>query len=110
MASTLAVRKYILTWVPEGSLAVIFWCHEMTLEFVCGADFWYKRHCRTSPVVLEGFWGKVWTKIGRQPTRKFPARLPSGTQLLIASKSQPREDNLHSPRAMLWMRVPPAGR
>ena len=32
-------------------------CHEMALELICGADFWCNRHCRTSPVVLEGFWG-----------------------------------------------------
>jgi hypothetical protein len=23
---------------------------------VCGVDVWCNRHCRTSPVVLEGFW------------------------------------------------------
>ncbi len=67
-------------WVFEGSLAGIFWCHEMTLELVCEADFWCSRHCKTSPVVLEGFWGQVWPKIDRKPTRKFPVRLPSGTQ------------------------------
>ena len=38
----------------------------MALELVCGADFWCKRHCRTSPVVLEGFWGQVWPKIRRK--------------------------------------------
>ena len=32
----------------------------MTLELVCGADFWCNRHCATSPVDLEGFWGQVW--------------------------------------------------
>ncbi len=37
------------------------------VELVCGADFWCNRHCRTSPVVLEGFWGQVWPKIGRKP-------------------------------------------
>ena len=42
-------------------------CHEMVLELVWGADFCCNRHCRTSPVVLEGFWGQVWPKIGRTP-------------------------------------------
>ena len=49
----------------------------MALELVCGADFWCNRHCRTSPVVLEGLWGQVWPKICRKPARLFPARLPS---------------------------------
>ncbi len=41
----------------------------MALELVCGADFWCNRHCRTSPVVLEGFWGQVWPKISRKPEK-----------------------------------------
>ena len=49
-------------WVPEGSLARIRWCHEIALGLVCGADFWCNRHCETSPVVLEGFWGQVLTE------------------------------------------------
>ncbi len=57
-----------LGWVPEGSLAGIFWRHEMALELVCRADFWCNRHCRTSPVLLEGLWGQVWPKTGRKPT------------------------------------------
>ena len=36
---------------------------------VCGADFCCNLHCRTSPVVLEGFWGQVWPKIGRKPEK-----------------------------------------
>ena len=56
-------------WVPEGSLAGICWCHEMVLELVCGADLWCNQHCRTTPVVLEGFWGQVWPKIGRKPEK-----------------------------------------
>jgi hypothetical protein len=52
-------------------------CHEMALELVCGADVWYNRHCRTSPVVLERFWGQVWPNIDREPTQQIPARLPS---------------------------------
>ncbi len=45
-------------------------CHEMALELGCGAEFWCNRHCRTSPVVLEGFWGQVWPKIRRKPEKK----------------------------------------
>ena len=41
----------------------------MALELVCGADFWCNRHCRTAPVVLEGFWGQVWPKIVRKPEK-----------------------------------------
>jgi hypothetical protein len=44
-------------------------CHEIVLEMVCGADFWCNRHCRTSPVVLEVFWGQVWPKIGRKQAK-----------------------------------------
>ena len=44
-------------------------CHEMVLELVWGADFWFNRHCRTSPVVLEGFWGQAWPKIVRKPEK-----------------------------------------
>ncbi len=43
--------------------------NEMVLELVCGADFWCNRHCRTSPVVLEGFGGQVWPKICQQPAK-----------------------------------------
>ncbi len=59
----------------------------MAIELVCGAEFWCKRHYNTSPVVLEGFGGQLWPKIGRKPIRKFPARLPSGTQLGLAHSS-----------------------
>ena len=45
-------------------------CNDMGLELVWGADFWCNRHCRTSPVVLEGFWGQGWPKIGRKPAQK----------------------------------------
>ncbi len=31
--------------------------------------FWCNRHCRTSPVVLEEFWGQVWPKICRKPQK-----------------------------------------
>ena len=41
----------------------------MVLELVCGADFWCNRHCRTSPVVLEGFGGQVWPTLGRKPEK-----------------------------------------
>jgi hypothetical protein len=59
---------------------VFYWCHDMAVELLCRADFVCNRHCKTSPVVLEGFWGQAWPKFGRKPTRKFPARLLSGTQ------------------------------
>ncbi len=32
-------------------------CHDMALELVCEVHVWCNRHCRTSPVVLERFWG-----------------------------------------------------
>ncbi len=41
----------------------------MALEMVCRADFWCNRHCRTTPVILEGCWGQVWPKIGRKPEK-----------------------------------------
>ena len=44
---------------------------ELAFELVCGAVFWCNRHCRTSPVVLEGLWGQAWPKIGRKPTRRL---------------------------------------
>jgi hypothetical protein len=31
------------SWVPEGSLAGICWCHEVAFELVCRAD----RNCKT---------------------------------------------------------------
>ena len=67
----------VVPWVLEGNLVALIWCQEMALEFVCRADFWCNRHCRTTPVVLEGFGGQVWPKICRKPTRIFPARLLS---------------------------------
>ena len=48
---------------------------KMALELVCRAHFWGNRHCRTSPVVLEGFWGQVWPKIG-QKQRKTKISYP----------------------------------
>ncbi len=65
------------------ALAGVFWRHGMALELVCRADFWCNRHCKTSPVDLDGSGGQVWPKIGRKPTHKFPARLPSGTQIKL---------------------------
>ena len=47
----------------------------MALEFVCGADLWCNRHCKTSPVVLEGFWGQAWPKIGRKPAQQSEFRI-----------------------------------
>jgi hypothetical protein len=52
--------KFLTQRFIGGGVFRIQNCHEMALEVVCGADFWCNRHCRTSPVVLEGFWGQVW--------------------------------------------------
>ena len=71
--------------VPEGSLAGFAWCHEVALELVCGADVWCSLHFKTSPMVLDGFWGNIWPKPDRTPTRTFPARLLSGTQFVCSS-------------------------
>ena len=62
-------------------------CHEMALELVCGADFWCNRHCRTSPVVLEGFWGQVWPKIGRKPEKSEYRIANEPLSLLILLKA-----------------------
>ncbi len=62
--------------------------HEMALELICGADFWCNRHCRTSPVVLAGFWGQVWPKIDRkQRTTKILAHFPPCARLLNSGSS-----------------------
>ena len=53
-------------------------CHEMALEWGCGADFWCSRHCKTSPVVLKGFWGQVWPNTGRKPAKNQNSELPTG--------------------------------
>ena len=66
-------------WVLESSLARICGLHDMALELVCPAEFWCNRHCKTSPVDLEGYYGQVKPKIGRKPTQQFPARLLSST-------------------------------
>ena len=39
---------------------------ERTCE-IWNGDFWCNRHCKTSHVVLDGFGGQVWPKIGRVP-------------------------------------------
>ncbi len=92
-------------WVPEGSLARFVWCHEMALELLCRADFWCNRHCRTSPVDLEGFWAQVWPKMARKPARKFPAGLPSGTQYTERYRWDPL-----APRALrIFDRIRPMG-
>ena len=38
LSRTAPIMKQI-HWVPEGSLAGVFGCHEMALELVSGADF-----------------------------------------------------------------------
>jgi hypothetical protein len=76
----------------------------MALELVCGADFWCNRHCRTSPVVLEGFWGQVWPKIGRKHEKSEyrianePLRMPILADLRLAP-------DLRLPMARLPLRV-----
>ena len=45
-------------WVPEGSLAGVFGCHEMALELVSGADCWCKLMFRASPGDLGGSRGR----------------------------------------------------
>jgi len=45
-------------WVPEGSLAGLFGCHEMALELVSGADFWCKLMSGAGPVDLGGSRGR----------------------------------------------------
>ena len=47
----------------------------MVLELVCGADFWCNRHCRTSPVVLEGLGGQIWPNIGTKPAQQSDFRI-----------------------------------
>ena len=64
---------------------------ELALELVCGADFWCNRHCETSPVDLEGFWGQVWPKIGRKTTPENSGqtafRYPSSVTICGANKA-----------------------
>ena len=45
--------------------------HETALELVSGADFWCNRHCKTSPVDLEGCWGQVWPGNGQTNCHNF---------------------------------------
>ena len=44
-------------------------------------DFWCNRHCKTSPVVLEGCWGQVWPKIGRKPLKSTENRKNPNTEV-----------------------------
>ncbi len=60
----------------------------MALELVCGAKFWCNRHCRTSPVVLEGFWGQVWPKIGRKPAPKSEFRIANEPLRRVREREQ----------------------
>ena len=75
----------------------------MVLELVCGADFWCNRHCRTSPVVLEGFWGQLWPKIGRKPAHKSEFRIAneplSQSPRTITVDTLDRELNCACPRS-----------
>ncbi len=74
------ILKIVDFWIPEKKVFIIIIAalcrggienQELALELVCGADFWCNRHCKASPVVLEGFWGQVWPKIVPKPTRKL---------------------------------------
>ena len=60
---------------------------EVALELVCGVDFWCNRHCRTTPVVLEGFWGQVWPKIGRTP-EKSEFRIANEPRTILHAAAQ----------------------
>ena len=33
-------KRFSQNWVPKGSLAGVFGCHEMALELVSGSNFW----------------------------------------------------------------------
>ncbi len=69
----------------ECSLAGVFVRHEMALVLVCGDEFSCELSRWACTADLGGSWGHVWPETGRKPTREFPARLHSGTQLLQGS-------------------------
>ena len=48
-----------LIWVPEGSLAGFFGCHEIALELICGAGFAWKLMCGAGPGDLGGSRGSA---------------------------------------------------
>ena len=68
----------------------------MVLELVCGFDCWCNLHCRTTPVVLEGFWDQVWpsppppTDRPTNHRRRLdkPGRKPSAKQIRPATQPQ----------------------
>ena len=62
---------------PKPGLAGVFWRHHMALILVCRPGYWYNRHCKTSPVDLNKFWGQVWTlkKCGRRGLMHFKTTL-----------------------------------
>jgi hypothetical protein len=64
--------RRICSWVPKGSLAGVFLSREMTLRFVWGICFWCSRHCKTSPVDLGVFGGRVWTSAENRPNKLRP--------------------------------------
>ena len=68
-----------LVAIPSGFASTPGYLKAIWPIFVvpCAADLRRdRRHCKTSPVDLEGFGSQVWQKIGRKLARKFPAGLP----------------------------------
>ena len=68
-----------LVAIPSGFASTPGYLKAIWPIFVvpCAADLrCNRRHCKTSPVDLEGFGSQVWQKIGRKLARKFPAGLP----------------------------------
>ena len=57
---------------------------ELALELVCGADFWCNRHCKTSPVEREEFWGQVFQKIYQKPNPQISVQT-AGRPLLTTT-------------------------
>ena len=55
---------------------------ERTCE-IWNGDFWCNRHCKRSHVVLDGFGGQVWPKIGREPPPSSAKTRPGFVQALV---------------------------
>ena len=64
------LREAMQTQAPAG----VCWRHELALEFVCRAEFWCNRHCKTSHVDLDGFAGQVLLSIGQKSAHRSSAR------------------------------------
>ncbi len=78
--------------------------HEMALELVCGVDLWCNRHCRTSPVVLEGLWGQIWPKTDRKPRKTKISYSPYWP--LLQPLPRPHVSRPHVPGLERQTRVP----